>query len=569
MISKDTQGKVIPFKQDAEFYLKRGAKDAEKNDLLNALINYRKALSIDPNDGDTVIAVAEILSQMQRFEESNRMLFLLMSMGEPTTECYFGLACNYFGMREFSYAEESLENYLNADPDGFFAADAEDLLDLLDDDDAMAETTGLSTDEDYDTCDASRIARHYMDAGQYRQAIETLEKHLETYPDSVSALNQLCLAWYCAGDRKKAMAHCEAALAKAPENIPAHCNRALLLKGAGDTEEARQELDWLTQQKTDAVEDLQGISVLQLEAGRFDEAKDVLERLYQLAPFDESTIHKLGYCRYMRGEFERAAACYRRLLTIDPTDTVAKYYLEQCRKAETQKHILAGKWQIPYQVPFSEVFHRLSAINRYLSTPVEELGQLWKENEEFRDLLRWALSLPEQRAKRNILSLIFLLQDGHAERLLREFLLRTDQPDEDKRIVFGMLKHMQAKEPYMAYLGGQWIQGHVNMMIFPQKVPASYEGVMRQLLQSLGDAPNEECVAAALRIFTAYLDGMNGKYPRISVAQQSSYAAALEFLGAKTCGEDLTEEAICKKYRISQTRLHNALSKMQPSMEEK
>lgn len=569
MISKQTRGKVIPFNQDAEFYLKRGAKDAEKNDLINALINYRKALAVDPNDGDTVIALAEILSQMQRFEESNRMLFLLMSMGEPTTECYFGLACNYFGMREFSYAEESLENYLSADPDGFFAPDAEDFLDLLDDDDAMAETTGLSTDEDYDTCDASRIARHYMDAGQYAQAIETLEKHLERYPDSVPTLNQLCLVQYCAGDRKKALTYCDAALEREPKNIPAHCNHALLLRGAGDTKEAHKEIDWLTQQKTDAVEDLQGISVLQLETGRFDQAKTVLEQLYRLTPYDESTIHKLGYCNYMQGEFERASSCYRKLLMIDPTDTVAKYYLEQCRKAETQKHILPGKWQIPYQVPFSEAFRRLNAINRYLATPVEELGQIWKEDEEFRNLLHWALSLPEQRAKRNILSLIFLFQDTHAERLLREFLLRTDQPDEDKRIVFGMLKHMQAREPYMAYLGGQWIQGHVNMMMFPKKVPASYEGVMRQLLQSLGDVPNEECVAAALRIFTAYLDGMNGKYPRISIAQQSSYAAALEYLGAKECGDEITEESICKKYRISQTRLHNALSKMQPYTEEK
>ena len=127
-------GKVIPFSQNATFYMKRGAKELEKNDLFAAIAKYREAYERAPQDPEIAIALAEILSQMQRFEESNRILIQLMADSEETPpECYFGLACNYFGLQDFDNAADSLEDYLDAEPDGDFAADAEDFLDMIDD----------------------------------------------------------------------------------------------------------------------------------------------------------------------------------------------------------------------------------------------------------------------------------------------------------------------------------------------------------------------------------------------------------------------------------------------------
>ena len=116
-------GKILPFRQDVDFFLKRGAKELDRNDPLAAIQHYRKAYDSDPADLDSCLALAELLSQMQRFEESNRLLLIDMSMNDPDPESYFGLACNYYGMQEFSYAHESLETYLHLEPDGFYAYD--------------------------------------------------------------------------------------------------------------------------------------------------------------------------------------------------------------------------------------------------------------------------------------------------------------------------------------------------------------------------------------------------------------------------------------------------------------
>ena len=57
--------------------MKRGAKELEKNDLIAAVYKYREAYERAPQDAEIAVALAEILSQMQRFEESNRILFRL------------------------------------------------------------------------------------------------------------------------------------------------------------------------------------------------------------------------------------------------------------------------------------------------------------------------------------------------------------------------------------------------------------------------------------------------------------------------------------------------------------
>ena len=154
-----------------------------------------------------------------------------------------------------------------------------------------------------------------------------------------------------------------------------------------------------------------------------------------------------------------------------------------------------------------------------------------------------------------MLSLVFTFGDKYSERILREFLLRTDQPDELKRAVFGMLKHLSAKEPYQAYLNGRWISGRVNLLDLDYKMPPSYESVMQLLMQYMLGNCREECATEAANIFRRYVESLKRKFPRISAAQEISFAAALEYLGRKSCGETVTEEEIGEIYRVTKPRL--------------
>lgn len=564
-MTKRKEGKVIPFSQSATFYMKRGAKELEKNDLLAAISKYREAYDRAPEDPEISIAMAEILSQMQRFEESNRVLHLLdAALDETPPECHFGLACNYFGLQDYDSAADCLEDYLEAEPDGLFAADAEDFLDLIEDDDAMFETTGLKTDDDYEDNAVCRFARSLLASGDIPYAVEELEHRIGQKPDSVKIREQLAIAYFCANRTEDARKTAQKLLDELPGNVIAGSTLALMDIENGDRASAERRLNALPDLRMLDPEELHSVAVLQIGLDKFEDAEKTLAILLQLMPYDENVLHKTGYARYMRGDIEGAKACYQKLLRIDPHDTVAKYYLNQCKHADAAQKSGSSRWIIPYQVPFGEAFRRLNHINRVLAQPHEELYHTWTEDTGFRDLLIWATTLSDLRVKKSMLSLVFTFGDKYSERILREFLLRTDQPDELKRAVFGMLKHLGAKEPYQAYLNGRWISGRVNLLDLDYKMPAPYESVMQLLMQYMLGNCREECATESANIFRRYVESLNRKFPRISAAQEISFAAALEYLGRKSCGETVTEEEIGEIYRVTKPRIRNAILKLQP-----
>ncbi len=558
-------GKVIPFSQNATFYMKRGAKELEKNDLFAAIGKYREAYERAPEDPEIAIALAEILSQMQRFEESNRILFQLMTDSEETPpECHFGLACNYFGLQDYDSAADSLEDYLEAESDGIFAADAEDFLDLIDDDDAMYETTGLKTDDDYEDNAVCHFARTLLASGDVRYAIEELEHRLGESPKSIKVREQLAIAYFVANRRDEAKKTAHSLLSEDPADVLANSTLALAEIEEGNRIAANARLEEMMKLRSLEPEELHSVAVLQLDLDRFADAEKTLSQLLRVMPYDENVLHKSGYARFMQGDADGAKQYYQKLLRIDPHDTVAKYYLNQCKHADGAQKRTNAKWIIPYQVPFGEAFRRLNQINRMIALPHEELYRIWTEDAAFRDQLVWATTLSDMRVKKSMLSLVFTFGDERSERILREFLLRTDQPDELKRAVFGMLKHLEAKEPYMAYLNGRWIKGRVNMLELDYRMPASYESVMQLIMQYMLGNCREECSMEAANIFKRYIDSLQRKFPRISAAQEISMAAALELLARRSCGETVTEEEIGSVYRVTRSRLRNAITKLSP-----
>ena len=127
-------GKVLPFQQKGEFFLRRGMTKLDRNNLLDAIVNYRQALALEPENAEYKLALAEVLTEMNRFEESNRILLTLFEGGTSTiSECYFGMGCNFIGMQDYDHARDSFEHYATIDPDGEFADEAYDMLDVLED----------------------------------------------------------------------------------------------------------------------------------------------------------------------------------------------------------------------------------------------------------------------------------------------------------------------------------------------------------------------------------------------------------------------------------------------------
>lgn len=554
-------GRVIPFERDGEFFLRLGSARLERNDLIEAIGHYHRARQREPENVEVQLAIAEVLTEMHRYEQSNKLLFALLSEEESPTECFFGIACNFLGMQEFSHAHDSLESYLALDPEGEFVGDALDMLDVIEDQEVLYSMPGVQPPEEREAYNTCARGRRLMEAGRLEEAIKLLKELGEKSPDMLFVRNNLALAYFCDKDYQKAMEAVRDVLEEDPDNVQAHCNFLLFLYAAKDDEGQQRELEFLKKVETQDPQDWNRMAVVFLELGYFEEAFKVLKKLELAFPYDEGTLHRLAVCRYHMGQYDLAQAYYDKLLKIDPQDTVAAYYRRICYKAASgEKEEI--DWLYHYEVPYVEVLSRVKSINETTKQPREVMVGRWKNDEGFRALLSWSLHLPDISAKRALLSLIAGFGDKKAEEALRHFQLDQMQPDQVKQDVFAMLKHMNAKEPYIAYLGGQLVQSRVSVKSVARgNLPIAYQRVLEICIRNMQETRASGTIMEAVELFQQYITQSNG-LPKLRDQQIRAMAAAFEYIACRKKDEDANKMQIAASYGVTMLRLKNALTKI-------
>ncbi len=557
-ILRNKGGKVLPFAQDGDFYYRRGISKLDKNNLVGAIADYRLALSRDSQNAEIVLGIAEVLTAMERFEESNRMLMSWFS-NEKTcpAECYFGMGCNFAALREFDQARINFERYVEEDPDGDFIYDAYDMLDALDEDeDYLAEEEKRSS-----VYGENRLGHDLMEKEDFEGAIAVFKKLVEKDPQNDSARNSLALAQYCAKNYDGATEQVGIVLKNAPGNLQAHCNLAVFMSGAGDEEGMRREIEFLKSAKPEDLEDLNRVAVTLLELKEYASALKHMKKLAQKLPYDCGVVHRLAACAYGLGDYGLAIRCYDKLLSIDESDTIAKYYRSACVAAEKGekrfKEIL-----LSYQVPLDETFARINTLNGYIAMPPEELKAKWYPGGELEALVRWGLTLPGSGVKRAILRFLASFKDALAEIILRDFVLQRTQGIEVKKDAFGLLKYMGASEPYLSYVDGELMESRVSLVAeMPEDVPVAYTEVLERCVGSMKNVRPDACLQAAAEIWGTFTAGLDG-FPPLSGQQSIALSAALEYLACHSKDIATTKTEICGKYAISLLRLNGAMSKL-------
>ncbi len=563
------RGKILPFQQPGEFFYKRGLEKLDKNNLPDAMAYYGKALERDPENEEIRIAMAQALTGMSRFEESNRILFALTRGGsdpKADPECFFGMGCNFVGLFDYRNARSALEHYLDLEPEGEFVPDAYDMLDALDDAELSEHGEGLvalsKEDRAYDLADEGRAL---LEQDQYEAAAEALHHALALCPELTYARNCLALTYFCMRDNKRALAETRAVLREEPKNVQAMCNLAMIECAAHNDEAANHMADQIVQQDTDEPEDLNRIALVLMELGRFEEAYNVMQRLVRHYPYETGTVHRLAVCAYETGRYREATECYDKLLKINADDTVARYYRGLCRAAQTGglPHGRKRKFLFNYQVPVDEMLARMNRLNAILSLPQDELSKRWREDNELKRLVEWGLDMPEEGVKRALLSLVASFGDVRAEEILRDFAMRMDQPDALKQETFALLAQMGAKAPFTGYIGGRLVESSISFVKgFPADLPKAYGEVVKICMREMHGGRPEKVLVEAMKLWAEYAAQLAGKYPRLNRHQTVAMAAALDYLACRACGEKTTRADVCAQYGISTLRLNNALSKL-------
>jgi len=136
---------VVPFEQDARFYLQKGMLYYQKNRSDKALRFFRKAVSVDPKNPFTHYNLACVLSKLGRIKEANKIfLHIVSELDGMMADCYFLLAINYGLLEDLDKSREYLMRYLQEEPEGEMSSEARELLTTIDDDISFAELPAYS-----------------------------------------------------------------------------------------------------------------------------------------------------------------------------------------------------------------------------------------------------------------------------------------------------------------------------------------------------------------------------------------------------------------------------------------
>lgn len=551
-------GRVLPFKGTGTHYFRQALSKADSNDLPGACASYQMALRLEPDNPEYILGMAEMLTGMGRFDDSNRVLLRYFpEEKDRPTECYFGMGCNFYGLMEYGNARNALERYLDLEPEGMFAYDAYDMLDALDayGEENMSEVTVLQKEE------ALEKARQRMAEGELDQAETLLEKELEVRPDHMAARCDLALVWYCRQEKKRAEAALEQVLQEAPEHVQARCTRALLRQSNHDMQGAMEDAQALREMAIEDMDDLHRASLTLMELGDFAGAQPFLRKMAQRAPYDTGILHRQGLCAYALEEYDRAAHYYDLLTKIDRTDTIARYYRRLCKRTAAGGKKRQGL-PLHYQVPMDEVVQRVRTLNNYIRKSKEAQQAEWGPEGELTGLAQWCLTLSEDDIRQAALHLIASFGDVWSERLLRDFALRREPDAEIKRRALGLLKHIGAKEPYLTYIDGQMMESRVSLLPgLPENLPAPYRDVLKTCLEGMRGVRSEDAVQRAGKLWQSYLEQEN-HYAHLTGAQVAALAAALEYTACQVAEEKVTKLELCRKYGVSMLRFNGALAKL-------
>ncbi|MDO4543183.1 MAG: hypothetical protein Q4C01_01410 [Clostridia bacterium] len=559
MSENENSGKILTFERDASFFLRRGRRYLEQNDDISALQSMRRAYAKEPQNAEIAIALSEQLNKMQRFEESNKVLMMIDSE-QDSSEVLFGMASNHLALENFSAARQLLELYLSREPDGPYAEDAEDYLDLLDDDEEISAQMGLKNGEDIQLIeDIHRIKSMDIVKG-YPEIIKAYQKLEKQYPESFVLQINIALAQFASGESDKAQQRLFRILKRDSKNIKAICMLALVYKSKGKMLQAKETMKRIPVKASYELDELNNLALTYLELGDYEKAAQILKQERVILPYDTTILHHTAICCFMTGKREQAREIYRRLLAIDEYDTIAEYYLAL---TSSEEPIDSGDWMISYTTPVAECLQRWTYVSEALKKRVEKRSDIWKRDERLRRLMRWIMRYRVDTLRSETIDFLADTKDLEAEAILRDFLMRTDCSDESKKHAFFALREMGAKEPYGMFYNGVWQYGIMGQIEFPGDMPVPYRNVLALILETISSEGLGGAVAdVAARIFLYYVEELKGDYPRLTHDQEQAFAAAVSLMAFHATQLPHTPDDICEMYGVTLRRLNNALSKI-------
>ncbi|GAA0499249.1 hypothetical protein GCM10008986_27990 [Salinibacillus aidingensis] len=244
----DNQLNVIPFLLEGEFYFSQGVKAFQKHNFQKAEKWLKRAIELEPDNPLYPSQLSVLYTETKAYDQANQMLMkVLDDFGESYVDCYYLLANNYAHLGLFQDAQKNIEIYLNKAPNGEFADEAKELLELLKayNDDIEEDEDEWIFDEEDELLTYQESAFYYLEHHDWEQALPIIEHMMARYPDYVLAKHDFAWALFFSGQQERALKLEKEAYEEDPSSIHSIVNLAIFHWEMGEQDTSGQYIEWL------------------------------------------------------------------------------------------------------------------------------------------------------------------------------------------------------------------------------------------------------------------------------------------------------------------------------------
>lgn len=540
---------MISMRLDAAFFHERGVRYLQRNDLKRALKAFRKTVEYEPDNPVNHCNLAGVLSELGDFEASNEVLLHILRNLDPSmAECQFYLANNYANMGEYATAEEYVLRYLDQAPDGEYAADAEEMLDVLLDEfgGGKAYAEWSERHRIRERALAERDGRHLLEQGHFEAAVEWLEQVIAREPNNIPARNNLSLAYYYTGQYDKAVATAESVLSEHPHNVHAMCNLAVFSAQLGSRERLQQCVAKLKKVFPLHYDQAMKVGTTLGLIGEHEAALDLFARLVRVAErVDAALIHSLAAAAANTGRFAQARRWWKVLSHERDMAEVAQYYLELLNRAEQQgKRTLRASYQneLPLHVQLQRMKRRLHEGD--LTT--------WRQDPVIRASLYWGLRHGDADTRLAVVRTLALIADEDAVQALRLFLKRPDVDGSLQAAALCALRMAGCRGRVDIHQGGALAT--VRMSDLPNdlilSVDPAWEAVWELAQRGLRETGHARFTGAAKRMWIRFLQ-RQFLQSELRIARPEVWAAGLVYAVVKGQRATVRQRDVADLFQVS------------------
>jgi tetratricopeptide (TPR) repeat protein len=547
---------IVSVHFDAAFFFERGVRSFNRNDIYKALRYFQKSADLDPNEPSYLTHLAAVQTELEEYEESNRILSRLVhDIDESLTDCYYYMANNFAHLGEFDQAEQYALMYIKENPGGLYVDEAEELLDFIC---YELERTPKELDIEHKLIGKHEKARLCLEDGKFVEATKLLEEMVEEYPHFLAARNNLALAYYYLGQYEQAMTVIDEILNKDKANLHALCNLAVFLSHKGEEEKAVKLVEGLKKVQPFHFDHHYKLATT---LGILGEDERAYELFFTLAKrglhVDVSLYHYIAVASFNTQRWARAKEFWLKIKDMKGEDEIAEYYLEILNKPDIRqgKNRLPYHYQLPYdvQIKKKDLFSNGKIPKDLLQDPL------------IRSSLFWSLRHGDHDTKLQVIQSFEYFADQEIEEALRQIILEPNEEDYIKKVAIFVLRQIGAQSPYRAHLQGEVID--IDGDLVDEKFPewmAQWQKVIYCLRVGMEGEYDLLEHQEAQGIWTNYLRTCYPKLPKVRKAE--GWAAAIEYLVGIKINKEHKKKEIAERYGVSVSTLTRNLQHIEKSI---